>query len=266
MRIPTAIHLFYTFMIIGWQSSAHSMVGGSVVSSEDAFKKHVVGIVNVVDGEICTGTLIRKDRVLTAAHCFDRSAKPGEYVVVFSLELDPSKETKIIPVTAITIPEAYSAKENFLNSNNDIALMELATAAPAGYSPAVVVSKMDYFLNENEMYIAAGYGITKHKNQDPGILRKLTAKGTKLAVTGGGKHIELKALGAGPCSGDSGSPLFKMIRDTAGNVSFAVIGVQSQAIQRAVKGKFQTELCEDVGLYTNLPAYKKWLEEHIGIP
>jgi secreted trypsin-like serine protease len=254
--------IYFFLLVIGWHSSTYSMVGGAVVGAEDSFKKHVVGIFNTTDGEICSGTLIRPDVVLTAAHCFDMSDNPGDYIAVFGLRIDPSTDMRGIPVAAIKIPAAYSAYQNRRNSNFDIALMKLAKKAPSGYSSAVVATKTDYFLVKDETYIAAGYGITKHSKTDPGVLRKLTARGTKLAVTGLGKYIELQALGAGPCSGDSGSPLFKMTRDRTGKITYSLIGVQSQAIQRAVKGKFQTEICEDVGLYTNVALYKNWLEEN----
>ncbi len=256
--------LFCGLVIVGWSTSAYSIAGGATVSTEDAFRKHIVGIIDTVDGEMCTGTLIRRDVVLTAAHCFDSSEIPGHYVAVFGLTIDPRTGKNGVPVAAIRIPLQYNAKENRRNSSFDIALVKLAKAPPSGFYPATVATKMDYFLDLEESYIAAGYGVTKYKKQDPGILRKLTAKGTKLAVRGQSKHIELKAMGAGPCSGDSGSPLFKVVRDSAGIVSYRVMGVQSQGIQRAVGGKFVKDFCEDVGLYTNLPFYSKWLEENVG--
>src|SRR5450631_1614987 len=158
MRNQSAILFLCVFLVIGWHESAGAMVGGSVVNTEDAFRKHVVGIINTADGEICTGTLVRKDLVLTAAHCFDQSSNPRDYIAVFSLTLDPEESVNFLKVTAVTIPGFYISKENLRSSNYDIALMKLAKTAPTGYSPAAVAAKNDFFLNENEIFIAAGYG------------------------------------------------------------------------------------------------------------
>ncbi|MDU0457922.1 MAG: trypsin-like serine protease [Geobacteraceae bacterium] len=253
-------------LVIGWHAVSYPMVGGTVVGNGDTFKKHMVGIYNVADGGVCTGTLIRQDVVLTAAHCFDTSDNPEDYIALFGLAISQEKDTKSVPVAAIRIPSMYNPRKNKRNSNFDIALMKLASAAPGGYTPADVATKTDGFPVDDETYITAGYGVTKLRKNDPGILRMLAPRSAEFSLSGQGRYIELKPSGAGPCRGDSGSPLFKVARDSAGNISYSVIGVQSQAIQRAVNGKFTREFCEDVGLYTNLPIYSRWLEWSVNLP
>lgn len=255
-----------TLLAIGWHNISYPMVGGTVVGNGDSFKKHMVGIYNIADGGVCTGTLIRQDVVLTAAHCFDTSDNPEDYIALFGLAISQEKDTRSAPVAAIKIPAMYNPRKNKRNSNFDIALMKLASAAPDGYFPVDVAAKTDAFPVKDESYITAGYGVTKLWKKDPGVLRMLAAKGPELTLSGQGKYIEFKAPEAGPCRGDSGSPLFKIVRDTDGNISYTVIGVQSQAIQRAVNGKFTKEFCEDVGLYTNVPLYNSWLEWNVDFP
>ena len=262
MRIKSAIVMAAVLLNVGGQCPLYAMVGGSAVTGDDTFSRHLVGIVDPVHGSVCTGTMIRQDVVLTAAHCFDGSRRAENYVAVFGLSLDPKRGAKAVRVEAIRIPPSYDPDKNRRRSSYDIALLKLAGKAPPGYVPATVGSKTDYFLSEDEIYIAAGYGNTSNLARDPGLLRKLVTPGKKLFVKGGCRLIELHQLGAGPCRGDSGSPLFKLTTDAAGSVSYTVIGVQSQAVQRVVNGKFVAEICEDIGLYTNVPPYRGWIEEN----
>ncbi|MDO9307424.1 MAG: trypsin-like serine protease, partial [Deltaproteobacteria bacterium] len=191
--------LFSTLLAFGWHTISYPMVGGTVVGNGDSFKKHMVGIYNTADGGVCTGTLIRQDVVLTAAHCFDTSDNPEDYIALFGLAISQEKDTRSVPVAAIKIPAMYNPRKNKRNSNFDIALMKLASAAPGGYSPAAVATNTAGFPVYDETYITAGYGVTKLRKNDPGVLRMLAARGTEFSLSGQGRYIELKPSGAGPC-------------------------------------------------------------------
>ncbi|MBU5637912.1 trypsin-like serine protease [Geomonas sp. Red69] len=239
---------------------ASAIVGGTQVSLEDVFSRHLVGIINPATDGVCTGVLIAPDVALTAAHCFDASRTPSDFVVVFGRDLIPGRGGVALDVAAIRIPPAYDPEQNRSNSSFDLALVRLSGPAPLGYVPAAIASEPDHFIDGKANYIAAGYGVSTYQGNDPGVLRKLEVAPSKLLAKG--KLIELHDLRAGPCSGDSGSPLFRVALSD-GKARYAVIGIQSQAVQRAEGGKFNHKICEDIGLYTSLAPYRGWIEENI---
>lgn len=244
--------------------ACHAIVGGTLVGSDEPFRKSLVGIVNPAADGVCTGILVRNNAVLTAAHCFDGSRNPEKYLAVFGTNLLPGHGDRVLHVSSITIPEQYVPELNREQSNFDIAIVRLTEPAPPGYLPAELAEENDYVISQGDSFLAAGYGVSKFLRNDPGVLRKLVLRGAKLVLKEGGRVIEMQHLGAGPCSGDSGSPLFKTTPDALGKEHYSVMGVQSQAVQRAADGRFEHGICEDTGLYTSVKPYRAWIERTLG--
>ncbi|TSK05008.1 MAG: trypsin-like serine protease [Geobacter sp.] len=240
--------------------ACNAIVGGALVGSDEPFRKSLVGIVDPAADAVCTGILVRKDAVLTAAHCFDGSRNPEKYLAVFGTNLLPGYGGRVLHVSSIKVPEQYVPELNREQSNFDIAIVRLAEPAPPGYLPAEFAEESDYGISEGDSFLAAGYGVSKFLRNDPGVLRKLVLPWAKVAVKKEGRLIELQHVGAGPCSGDSGSPLFKTTPDASGKERYLVMGVQSQAVQRAADGRFEYGICEDIGIYTSLKPYRPWIE------
>ncbi|MCC6748098.1 MAG: trypsin-like serine protease [Deltaproteobacteria bacterium] len=179
----------------------------------------------------CTGTLVGKRTVLTAAHClFD--GKPHIFKVG-GKTYTPSKGAQ---------HPSYDAndKENY---PNDIGVLILS--AEPGIAPSLISRGAP---NQGDKITVVGFGATKDDVMDVGTKRlavNFIAKviGTRFDTYGTGN-----GTGA-PCKGDSGGPAFT----TPGGQEI-VSGVVS-----AGRGACGTE-----ARYTRVDAYVSWLEQISG--
>lgn len=162
-------------------------------------------IVMVIDGrgDLCTGTALTRDLVLTAAHCV---ALPVPYRVRAyqnGATIDVRQVTRHPGFTMA----AYAASR----ATADIALIKLASPLPDIIVPAGLAAARR--VAAGETLTIAGFGVTRNRTADGlGIPRS-----AKLAVTGkpGSLQVRLhdpaslgKSPGLGGCVGDSGGPAF----------------------------------------------------------
>ncbi len=163
------------------------------------------GIVMVVDqnGDLCTGTALARDLVLTAAHCVVRKER---------YEVKPYQTGKAIPVRSVAIHPRFDM-ESYSRSRAtaDLALVKLAAPLPAVVVPAALAPARRVHVGET--LTIAGFGtVIDHSADGLGIPRM-----AKLTVTGqpGSLQIRLydaktqnRSNGLGACTGDSGAPAF----------------------------------------------------------
>jgi len=162
-------------------------------------------IVMIVDArnDLCTGTALARDLVLTAAHCVMR---PVEYQI-------KAYQTGV-PVLVRTIvrhprfdPASYAASR----ATADVALLKLAAPLPEIVIPASLAAPRR--VEAGETLTIAGFGVTI-----AGTARGLgQPRMATLTVTGtpGSLQIRLYDIatrnvqaGLGGCTGDSGAPAF----------------------------------------------------------
>lgn len=162
-------------------------------------------IVMIVDsrGGFCTGTVIARDLVLTAAHCVARQA-------TYRVRL--SKDGGVTDVETTRSHPGFSMA-NYVKSRAtaDVALVKLKTPLPASVVPASLGGTRRVAVGET--MIVAGFGSTQD-GKEQGIGEPRMAP---LVVTGqpGSLQIRLQdpatrnaSIGLGSCTGDSGGPAF----------------------------------------------------------
>jgi secreted trypsin-like serine protease len=155
------------------------------------------------DGDLCTGTALTRELVLTAAHCVTR---PATYKVKAYQTGQP------IGVQAILRHPRFSyASYAASRATADVALIKLAAPLPDIVMPATLGAARRVAVGET--LTIAGFGVTAAGTaRGLGVPREAT-----LAVTGkpGALQIRLydratqnKRHGLGACTGDSGAPAY----------------------------------------------------------
>ncbi len=201
-------------------------------------------IVMVVDprGDLCTGTALARDLVLTAAHCV---AGTLDY------QVKTFQTSQTISVRAIALHPRFDVASYAANrATADVALLKLGAPLNDLVMPATLAPERR--VAAGETLTIAGFGVTAAGTASGlGIPRMAT-----LIVTGkpGSLQIRLYDLatrdaraGLGACTGDSGAPAFE---PTSG----AVIGVVSWSTAPG-----DEEGCGGLTGVTPLLSYRAWI-------
>lgn len=235
---------------------AGNIVGGRKMTLKDQKKAGVVGIViSTADGMgICTGSLIAKNIVLTAAHCLDESESPIKNIfVVFAEDIESAKPEQIRVASTGVAHEGFApSAPDSGKSWNDVALLKLSEDAPADFKLALL-PEANLKLNVGQQLIQSGYGRAEADRSattdSSGVLRTVSGIGI-LAISLDGREIQMNEAKKGSCNGDSGGPAY--LRTSKGQV---IVGVDS-------RGTSQTS-CIGVGIYTNVVAHLAWIKENM---
>lgn len=264
-----------------------SIMNGKSVDEKDSLASSVVGIYNTKEKFICTGSLITSNIVLTAAHCMPKRA--SDVKIVFATNIDyimNTREMDILQEHALTatdfrVSPSWDPKNETVEiDTGDIAIIKFKGTVPAGYKPATFLPNKDD-LKVGTMVTLAGYGVdsVEMTEIDPKKYRKLEEAiefgdvfcsgdwknyGTCFEIerSGDGElrtttapisilyetEVRLNEKQAGTCNGDSGGPAY-LLKDGV----YYLFGVTSRG----------SELCNEVGVYTNALAWKTWIDETI---
>ncbi|MEP9379727.1 trypsin-like serine protease [Aquabacter sp. CN5-332] len=191
---------------------AFAIVGGGPAPADVAAR--TVMIVST-RGASCTGTVLARDLILTAAHCVGPKAD-------YAVALVGGGAPQLIPALRVALNPGFDAEQfRTRRPTPDLALVKLAEPLPARFVPATLAAN-NGLPARGASFLIAGYGMTADgAEKTAGTLRAvpLASVGntggimTRLSPAEGGG-----AMLAGACTGDSGGPAFE------GNVVSGVIG------------------------------------------
>ncbi|WP_374000485.1 trypsin-like serine protease [Bdellovibrio bacteriovorus] len=259
------------------------IMGGTNVAENSAMASGIVGIYDLENNAICTGSLIADNYVLTAAHCV-WGIKPGKIRLIFGVDMDNlmnAREQDIVQtytrgVSDYKVHSSYNpdTQEDKETDWGDIALIKFRGTLPPGYKPVEMLQD-DSILKRGLTVTVAGYGVSEVETEpiDPRKVKNLEEaleygevmcdddlkNCLKVDMSGDGLLRETKApiagvqetevrldesKGHGTCAGDSGGPAY-----VEQNGKMYLFGVTSRG----------SALCDNTGVYTNAVYYKDWI-------
>jgi uncharacterized protein (TIGR03382 family) len=201
----------------GTTASQQPIVGGQVVSTDDF--PTTVGLEEGPGEWFCTGTLIDKDWVLTAAHCITEGP---ETVAKVHVRFDADELNTGSSGTAVPVAELHADPGfNEVDWDNDIAVIKLATSV-TDRTPTPVHRVQPGF---GTALTDVGYGDASPtgNGQGEGILRKLDTTNIDCgqandASISNDNLLCFDASQHASCYGDSGGPTYV---ETAGGLEVA---------------------------------------------
>ena len=251
------------------QSSDSGIIGGVAADLSYQQQNGIVGIYDADRGALCTGSLIAKNLVLTAAHCintfnaksmlvfFSPSIKTAIKVNPFTGQTTYSKTLVRQAVKAVRNAKYNPKSESMTESTNDIALIRLASDAPAGFQLAKLPSA-DLQLQAGEEVSLSGYGVDQYQT-DPSTGEELSASGSGVlrkvdqikiqSVLPSGEEVTFdQSQGRGACHGDSGGPAY--LTDAKTQTTY-LIGVTSRG----------SGDCNEIAVYSSTIGQAKWIAD-----
>jgi len=206
--------VFFVAAYAAAASGAAAIVGGK--TGEHGAQQHTVFVTSRVQD--CSGTLIARDLVLTAAHCV---AAGGEFSV-------NTGAGSIRVLQAVIHPSFRRNTYETQKPSPDIAILKLASPVARPLRPAQLASDKT-FPPHGATFLIAGFGEGIEGDRRVGTLR--TAPLINAGTTGGimlRLHAPKNAPGSGSCTGDSGGSAYR-----AENATLVLYGVIAWAGGRA---------------------------------
>jgi len=225
------------------------IIGGEAPAPKDPVRKSTVGVFDPSPdgrgGSLCTGSLIRKDMVVTAAHCI----QPGgpKPVVIFGDDMRSPVAIRR-ESQSIAVNPKWQTNAGRGMDQGDIALIKMRGDAPKGYSRVPsIASESD--IDSVKSVTIAGYGVSNAlTHEGAGRLRRADV-GMADVRKGASEMILDQRHGRGACHGDSGGPAFVK---KGGRIALA--GVTNRSYPNSAPDD-----CAHQSVYTKVPAYRNWI-------
>ncbi|MCD6496862.1 MAG: trypsin-like serine protease [Deltaproteobacteria bacterium] len=205
---------------VTFETQGRAIINGT----DDTSQAHmaVVALFDTRRRELCSGTLIAPRVVLTAGHCV-YGGNPTDIQVFFGTDMNSGPSEDWRNVSEGMVHPAYNPGGGTTPPTHDVALLRLASSAPAGVTPIPVaplnqrITAADVYPNPIDITYV-GFGLDE--NHQTGVKLTITLplamacfgpEDCYFAVQNSGALATPKTLGVditsgGPCSGDSGGP------------------------------------------------------------
>ena len=241
--IQQFIRLAMVASVLALTQPAFAMVGGGSAPSP-AVANAIVTIVGS-HGTSCTGTLIARDVILTAAHC----VAPGTNYKMVDYK---SKPPRLLDIKRAAAHPQFNMQSLLAHrATADVALLQLASPPPA--QPATFGGAlMPVAVGQRLTVVGMGVAV-RGDGRSGGV-----ARAASLSVTGRPGTLQIRLVdpstnntraGLGACTGDSGAPAF--LDSNGGSV---IVGVVSWST-----GPNNASGCGGLTGVTPLALYRDWI-------
>jgi V8-like Glu-specific endopeptidase len=211
------------------------------VTSKNKIGQSIVAIISSKDESseaLCTGSIIGKNSILTAAHCVDHD--PANINIVFGIDIHKAKPEFIRSANQFVIHPNWN--KHLRTGEADLAVINFEGDLPDGFMP-VDLADQSLELKNGQKVIMAGFGVNDGETKaGAGKLRQMT---TEILDFRSATEIVTNGQKSSVCFGDSGGPAF--------------IKVGNALVQWGVASSVASEACNDSSVHTVVMKYLTWI-------
>lgn len=242
------------------------IVGGRETAKTHLTSRYLALIFDKPTESYCTAMLIRKNILLTAAHCIKSNV--ANLTVAFG-NRPMAGQYVMHEASRILVHPQY---KNQSIDRNDLALILLKSDAPKGYEPLAIPNET-FPLKAGQTFTASGYGKISgisdpHSpdHQGSGYLRHVELKVDSISADQSQFYVD-QSQGKGICNGDSGGPAMMRLhdRDYAIGIASAISWLVPSELSDKAKKEYmeKQDVCAHRSIYINTKNYHTWIEDGI---